>query len=132
MKKFTETNAEVIAKWKNFEPVWTAELGGIGPGYEQAIQDILWSIFATWDGPNYAGEELKNFPEAYEKFVDEVVTNLDKEYGFSGSQVGAARHTAFQFIRYGYAEMMNKLDDDRKIMITRPKLLIVCPLVERD
>lgn len=118
--KFTDTNEQVIEKWKNDDGVWSAELGGIGPAYEQCIQIILFEIFSTWpkDQPVIDGEE---YTKEYETFTDEVVSRLEKEkkYGFSGAQVGSAKSTAAQFIKYGYAHMMNKLDEDRHIMVSR-------------
>jgi hypothetical protein len=32
-----ETAAEALARWDDGKTVWTVEMGGLGPGYEQAI-----------------------------------------------------------------------------------------------
>lgn len=107
------------AKWSKGEIVWSAELGGMGPGYEQAIQCLLWEILVRWkgDAPEVV-KGAKEYPPAYSVFVDTVVSGL-KDFGFSGAQVGAAKATAFQFMVYGYDHMMAKLPEDRKIMVSR-------------
>lgn len=36
-----ETCEEALARWDAGETVFTAEMGGLGPGYEQAIQETV-------------------------------------------------------------------------------------------
>jgi hypothetical protein len=115
-RKFTETNEEIIKRWRAGDVIWTAELGGMGPGYEQAIQVLLFEIMSTWNGPlpEPFGD---SFPEEFTKHVDRVVHGLTT-WGFTGAQVGAAKSTAWQFMKFGYAEMLNKLPGDRRIMVS--------------
>lgn len=112
-----QTWQEAAEAWREGGSVWSAELGGIGPGYEQAIQVLLFEILARWEGdpPISTG---KAYDQRYASHVDKVVHDLDKECGgFSGAQVGAAKATAFQFMVYGYKHMMDKLSEDRKILV---------------
>lgn len=116
MQIFKESIQEVVKKWKAGELVWSADLGGIGPGYEQAIQVLLFEICAEQgDKPLIIGE-MKKYPSEYEALVDRKVGEL-RAWGFSGAQVDQARSTAFQFLTIGYSEIMNKLPDDRRIMV---------------
>ena len=39
------TNDQVLALWEAKEPVWTVEMGGLGAGYEQAIQEMAFDFF---------------------------------------------------------------------------------------
>lgn len=115
---------ECVKQWDKGEAVWSAELGGIGPGYEQTIQILLWEIMSRWgDRPlpkPLMTPEGARFPDAWEKHVDQVVRALDKDcLGFSGAQVGAAKGTAWQFMTHGYAEMMGKLEQDRHILVSK-------------
>lgn len=120
MKIENKTWKEAAKDWSNGLNVWSAELGGIGPGYEQAIQVLLWEILSQWDKEDLKYDEsMKKYPEEYSEFVDKVTSDLDKNYGFSGAQVGAAKMTAFQFMVYGYENMMNKLDDNRWILVSK-------------
>lgn len=115
-QKFTETLDEVLKRWRSGDVIWTAELGGMGPGYEQAIQVLLFEICAGWKGETPTESSYAD-GGAFGKHVDETVHALTT-WGFSGAQVGAAKHTAFQFLTKGYSEMMNTLPDDRRIMVS--------------
>lgn len=113
----TKTWQEAANKWKSGDSVWSAELGGIGPSYEQAIQVLLWEILVRWDGGDLP-KDVRKFPELYSKHVDRIVNELN-DFGFSGAQVDAAKATAYQFIAYGYEQMMTKLPDDRWILVSK-------------
>jgi len=105
--------------WKKGGTVWSAELGGLGPAYEQCIQILLWEILARWKGPTLKpNEKAPGYPEIYDDHVEKVVRSLNK-LGFSGSQVGVAKATAYQFMVYGYSEMMSKLPDERWIQVDK-------------
>lgn len=117
MRKETMTWQEAVAQWKSRQPVWTAELGGMGPGYEQATQVLLFEIMARWGDKDLPEPDGDKYPTAYKEHVDRVVHELNK-WGFSGAQVGQAQATAWQFMKHGYSYMMNKLPEDRKIMVS--------------
>lgn len=121
MKKILNITWKEAAKnWTEGTTVWSAELGGIGPGYEQAIQVLLWEIIARWKGADLkVDKNVKTYPKDYDDHVENVISDLDKEHGFSGAQVGAAKATAFQFMAYGYENMMSKLPDDRWILVSK-------------
>jgi hypothetical protein len=109
-----------IENWRKGNQVWSAELGGIGPGYEQAIQILLWEILSDWGDKPVPEPDGENYLAEYTKFVDAVVHKLDSDCGgFSGAQVGAARATAYQFLTYGYREMMGRLPQDRAILVSK-------------
>lgn len=114
MKQFTETWQQVANKWKNGDIVWSAELGGIGPGYEQAIQIALFEILVM-----FLNKDLPSTYDDYVRLTVPLIYKLDKTCRFSGAQILEAQQVAWQFMKFGYAEMMNKLDDDRKIMVDK-------------
>ena len=126
MKQFTEDLKEAIKKWNEGSAVWTAELGGIGPGYEQAIQILFFEIMSRW-GDNPLPESTEgSYPIEFTNHVNEVVNDLDETcFGFSGAQVGAAKSAAWRFMSYGYSNMMNELGDSRRILVSRR-----CPSLE--
>lgn len=114
--------SEAVQNWKTGRTVWSVELGGMGPGYEQAIQIILWEILARWPGNPVLPEPKETdteYPIAFTDHVNKVVKELDVGYGFSGAQVGSAKATAYQFLAYGYPAMMAKAPDDRTIQVSR-------------
>lgn len=117
--EFNKSNQEIIKAWSDGEVVWSAELGGIGPQYEYCIQYLLFEIFSAWDPLKpMPHTEDESYPEEYSKLADKVAQDLDKSFHFSGAQVGQAKATAFQFIKYGYSHMMNKLSEDRLIQVS--------------
>lgn len=124
--KVTDNWKEAAKKWDRDGSVWSASLGGIGPGYEQAIQILLWEILLRWDETRNPMEKKRNeYTDEYNKHVDTIVHELnDSVLGFSGAQVSAAKGTAFQFIKFGYQHMMAKLPCEREILVSKdfPKL----------
>lgn len=113
---------QAVKRWNSGDTVWSAELGGIGPGYEQAIQILLWTILARWpETLNLSSDStIKKYPDDYTRHVHQVVAEIDDKCGgLTGAQVDAAKSTAYQFMVYGYSEMMAKLEDDRKILVSK-------------
>lgn len=115
---------DVSRKWDAGETVWSAELGGLGPGYEQAIQILLFEILHLCANrepfPLSVGDK---FSEEYDSVVVEAMNRLEGKMhltGFTGAQVGAAKMTAYQFMSFGYEEMMSKIPDpDRRILVNK-------------
>ncbi len=106
------TLKEALQKWNNKESVWSVEMGGLGPGYEQCIQVMIFEMCK--ERIDY-GVTKDNF----DKVVEPVITRLDKQFGgFSGAQVGAAKSVAFKFLTRGYNESLNDEQiKDRKIQV---------------
>lgn len=107
-----------VAAFKAGALVNTIELGGIGPGYEQALQLLLFAIMAEWpDGrPLPAAAAGERMPREFLDHRDAVARRHDKALlGLSGAQVMAATQTAWQFMAYGYGKMLLKAPDDRRI-----------------
>lgn len=86
---------EMIAKWDAGEPVQSLEMGGIGPGYEQAIQILMMEILRDERDTDTTGDRSQYWADA-------TVARCDKPcLGFSGSQVGAAKSLAWGFLEHG-------------------------------
>lgn len=114
---FTETSEEWIAKWDAGELVWTIEMGGISPGYEQTIQCIaaeMLRYFVT-EKPDLDGGDWATIRDA----MDSALKPVSEKYGPSGAQWGAARNLAAHFYRKSPKEVG---DDpavkDRHIMVS--------------
>lgn len=122
-----ETVAEAIARWDAGEAVFSVEMGGLGPGYEMAIQGLAFELmraieasgFDQWD------DDLarKQFDE---ETIEPVVRECDAKPwgGFSGSQVGVAKNLAACVCRRGYRAALRdpKLPADRRIQVCRHDL----------
>jgi hypothetical protein len=111
---------EAAKRWTNGQSVWSVEMGGIGPGYEQCIQTIIFEALSKWPKETFDLDvDGKTYPTAFNEWFEPIVSDLDKSFGFSGAQVGAAKTVVWQFLKYGYAEMMAKAPKDRKILVSR-------------
>ncbi len=87
---------EAVKAFKEGRSVWTIEMGGLGPGYEQCIQVLAWTIIERFNGK-------KIDPKTFNKVTEPIVSELDKKLGgFSGAQVGVAIHLAYHFLTKGY------------------------------
>ncbi len=112
MKNNYGTLTEALRKWDNKESVWSVEMGGLGPGYEQCIQVMIFEMCKEAIGKTKE-------PKEFEKLVKPVITRLDKKFGgFSGAQVGVAKQVAFRFLTKGYNECLHdEAIKDRKIQV---------------
>lgn len=129
---YHETPAEALAAWDRGEVVWSVEMGGLGPGYEQAIQvcafemlrDLLASgIVLPRDIPDQDAPEVKAVKQRFRDITDATVHRLDDELGgMSGAQVGAAKSICGMTMRFGWREALEsarKQDPDRLIQVSR-------------
>ncbi|HET8636014.1 MAG TPA: hypothetical protein VFL96_04110 [Acidobacteriaceae bacterium] len=116
------TSEQAIAAWDAGDPVWTVEMGGIGPGYEQAIQImgfefLRWMLSAPpkdgWD--NLEGDAWREYRDACEAACSDTV----KQIGPSGAQFGAAMNLASVFAKQGYAKGLTMVDADRHILVSK-------------
>lgn len=116
--------ADWLKRWDDGGSVWSIEMGGLGPGYEQCIQittaEILRHLLerkydvATWDDKE-AWERDHNEMEAA-GFANARISAL----GLSGAQWGAAMNLALQLYRRGpRAVMTDERVKDRRIQVSR-------------
>ena len=90
-------------------------MGGLGPGYEQCIQILTFEVCSRGLGKNFKG---KDGQKRYERFSNEIASELNKKYGFSGAQVGGARWLAYRYLTVGYHETLsNKQAENRRIQV---------------
>jgi hypothetical protein len=108
-----ETVQELLARWDAGETIWSIEIGGLGPGYEQAIQVLMVELV----------RDLKDQPlptdETFSTWGDATVSRINKDCrGFSGAQVGAAKQIAYKFLKLGPAAALSTVPSDRKILVS--------------
>jgi hypothetical protein len=106
---------DVLREWDAGNPVWSVEMGGLGPGYEQCIQMMAMEIL----------RDKKDIPfpekEEWDKWGNEAIQRLEDEgnYGFSGAQAGAAKNIAVVFLKQGYKKGLDMVDKERHIQISK-------------
>jgi len=117
---YAKTADEQLRIWDSGESVWSIEMGGLGPGYEQAIQILVIEIIR---------DNISNpLPDenTWSDWGDSTVSRIDYKKpdgkyscgGFSGAQVGAAKQIAFRFLRDGPEKALKSAPDDRRIQVS--------------
>ena len=118
-----ETAREALARWDAGESVFTAEMGGMGPGYEQVIHIMAFEIIRElltrepidW---SRATEEHRREWRAFTDSVEAAVLPKVAGLGSSGAQWGAAQNLAFRTVRIGWAKALDEIPD-RLIQVSR-------------
>lgn len=109
----TATPEEVVTAWDKGETVWSIEMGGIGPGYEQAIQVLVIELLR-----DHLGKPLPDEKD-FEKWGKATISRINEDcYGFSGAQVGAAKTIAWRIFRDGYGPTLRSAPKDRLIQVS--------------
>jgi hypothetical protein len=115
-----QTAAEALERWDKGQTVFTIEMGGLGPGYEQAIQVLVFEIIrdnlAASMPDESDKEKLKSF---YSSFGESTVTRIDEKMGgYSGAMVGAAKQIAYRALRDGWQKTLDSVPKDRLIQVS--------------
>jgi len=108
-----ETAIDALQRWDAGETVFTVEMGGLGPSYEQAIQVLVFELLR-----DLAQKPLPKKPKP--DWGNSTVTRIDKKMGgYSGAMVGAAKSLAYRAIRDGWKKMLESAPQDRLIQVRR-------------
>lgn len=111
-----DTAKEALARWDAGESVFTIEMGGLGPGYEQCIHICVFELIRAFqDRPLPEDEDV--LTDAMNRVLWD--TPVTKALGLSGAQAGVAKSLAWQFITHGYLATLNKVEKDRHIQVSR-------------
>ena len=117
--KYPKNVKEAVEKWDKGETLWSIEMGGLGPGYEQAIQLLFIEILRDHGQDDIPDNEivLQNW---YKTFGNDTVHRINETAGgYSGAQVGAAKELAYKFMKDGWEKVMAvKKIKDRHIQIS--------------
>jgi hypothetical protein len=111
---------DVIDRWDAGDTIWSIEMGGLGPGYEQAIQaaamEILRQMLAeTADASGWDKDvAMRSYSEGLHAKIGGKLSGL----GLSGAQFGAAMNIAARIYKYGPREFAKGIPSDRKIQVS--------------
>lgn len=113
-----------LARWDSGRSVWSIEMGGLGPGYEQAIQitvaELVRIMLANkYDHSRWSEDSAWKDDRATIRtaaFTCEAISNL----GLSGAQFGAALSLASRIYMDGPIKVMNTESiKDRRIQVSK-------------
>lgn len=117
-----ETCEEALALWDAGQPVFTVEMGGLGPGYEQAIHVVAMELvryLTTIPELPPVEDEAANKVLLHQlrALVDKVDVEMEVG-GLSPDQGSAAINLAFVTKRLGWRAAVRKAED-RMIQVTK-------------
>lgn len=122
---YPKTAADALARWDSGQPIFTVEMGGLGPGYEQCIHIICFNLIRAFkDAPRELFDDSDASRKQIGKAMDEHLW-ADPEIsklGLSGAQAGAGKALAYRAIRDGWRAMLEsaKADiPDRLIQVSK-------------
>ena len=92
---------EQLRRWDAGDTIWTIEMGGLGPGYEQAIQVLAIEIVRDEIDKPLPDKADSNWADATWRRL----CNPELCGGFSGAQIGAARYLAWNWLKIGPAAL---------------------------
>lgn len=110
------TNQQVLDEYKKDQPVWSIEMGGMGPTYEISIQ---LAMFKLWAYLHARKINIRNPDAKLLKKIDRILY----KYNLSGAGHGAAKSLAFKFHHFSYGEIMRDAAEARLIMVDNCKFL---------
>lgn len=122
LEHIPETIEDAVKDWDADKTVWSAEMGGLGPGYEQAIQIGIFELSKDLIGKEFPPSS--DTDQALEEFLHNALSATIKRLspvldGLSGAQAGAIISTAYRFKKSGYRASLQTLSDDRLIQVDR-------------
>jgi hypothetical protein len=111
---------EQLRRWDAGDIIWTIEMGGLGPGYEQAIQILAIEIIRDEIDKPLPTEHLEEWGHPTVERIDYRLPDGTWSCGgFSGAQVGAARNLAYRWLRDGVAATLSTVPQDRRIQCSK-------------
>lgn len=123
---YPTTVAEAVQWWDEGRTLWTIEMGGLGPGYEQALQTFMVEILR-----DAHTREWPDGQEAWDQFLEaRNATNSrlrDFHLGLSGMQADAATNLAWQFLHHPWEDVLKMVESDRRIQISRSWPVVPVP-----
>jgi hypothetical protein len=116
---------DLLKHWDAGDTIWSIELGGLGPGYEQAIQIAAVEFSRGCKDLKDIKKDDEESTDRFTKKCEEVLSAIDQKIGgLSGAMFGAAKWLAFQWcFNGGPAALIERLkkkgEDDRCIQVQK-------------
>lgn len=124
IEMYGENSVDWLKRWDAGQSVWSIEMGGLGPGYEQCIQIAMTEILRFMIDKKYDTSQSSD-KEEWQKNEDEInkmghENPIINQLGLSGAQWGAALNLATHFYKKGPRSIMaDAIVKDRHIQISK-------------
>lgn len=123
---YCETAKDALAKWDAGESLFTVEMGGLSPGYEQCIHIAAFEVIRDMQDEPFPKAGDDGAWKAWSAKADVALHRADKfpGMGMSGAQADAAKSLAAHFCKHGPRQAIENLkeqdpDTDRIIQVSR-------------
>lgn len=113
-----ETAKEALARWDSGGSIWSVEMGGIGPGYEQCIHIVCFELIRDLLDKELPGEDNERELSDFIRKVghdNKIISNL----GLSGAQFGAGMGLAYRALKQGWRAMLDSAPKDRLLLVSK-------------
>ena len=110
--------SEALVRWDDGENLFSVEMGGLGPGYEQAIQVTFIELLRACNKNINADSDIKIVNETLEK--ESLRINKEMDLRLSGAQAGAAKNLAWNFLQCdSWLKTLETVPRERHIQICK-------------
>lgn len=110
----------LLERWDGGDTISTVEMGGLGPGYEQAIQLLAVEIVRDNITAAVPKEAPTDWGETTLRRLEEAEKNgRAKHMGFSGAQFGGARNLAYAWLTRGTTAVQQEVPIGRRIIASK-------------
>ena len=122
---YPETVEQALARWDANESIFTVEMGGLGPGYEQCIHIVCFELIRHFkDAPRELFDDSEANREKIGDLMNEYLWSnpITAKLGLSGAQAGAGKSLAYRAIRDGWRKMIysaKEQDPERMIQVQK-------------
>lgn len=111
--------ADALAQWDAGKSVFTIEMGGLGPGYEQCIHIVVFELIRAFkDRPEVIYSSDNKFVN--DEMDEHLFSNpIIKKLGLSGAQAGAGKSLAWAALKNGWRATIKSVENDRHIQVSK-------------
>ncbi len=103
---------EWLKRWDNDHAVWSVELGGMGPSYEQCIQVLVAEYVRAGlqSGIDFSSEDSSRHFSALFNYtaLHPTINQVHEHLGPSGAQVGAAKWFSYRLLTMSPKDAVEK------------------------
>lgn len=123
IQRYGADAADWLKRWDEGKSVWSIEMGGLGPGYEQCIQIVTAEVvrFLVKEQPH--GQDLiGNWKDKWSGEIDKALwaNKGINDLGLSGAQADAGKNLGTRLYMEGPRKIMNTPEiKDRHIQVSR-------------
>lgn len=125
MSEEYETAAQLVDAWDRGEIITSIEMGGIGPGYEQAIQLATIEVCRELQGVELPEEEEEKDIALVNLLFREALYRVEGRLnlGLSGAQAAAIINLSYRYLKAGHAATLQSaraqpIEQDRFIQVS--------------